>query len=123
MKALPVQEILNAGAGVDFGSILIDDKSMDVDVLTGILEGKNHKVPLIIGSNDNEGGFHYHAPHMLGGQVPIMIAAGSPSFQQYLPANTTEKYEGFVREMFGSDADKLLSFYPADKVSLVFVYC
>ena len=117
MKEVSFQEVLNT-AGLDefsFGpglGILVDGESMIMDAVTGFVEGENHKVPVIIGSNANEGGTYYLNP---GSQVPVDIAGVSPAFSQYVPANTSEKYEGFVRQLFGSDADKVLSFYPADK--------
>lgn len=112
MKETSFADIVKARS--DSYGILIDKNSMDTDVLTGILEGRNHQVPLIIGSNHNEGGLLYN----VGGIFPIAVAADSPRFQRYEPANTTQKYEGYVREFFDSmetDADDIFSFYPSDE--------
>jgi len=111
MKKVSFQEIFNTPGSDQFSTILIDGDSMETDAITGFVTGENHKVPVIVGSNANEGGLFY----ALGEQVPVFIAGISPAFSQYVPVNTSEKYEGFVRQLYGSDADKALSFYPADK--------
>merc|ERR1712072_821601 len=45
---------------------------------------------------------------------PIIGLGGAPALQQYYKTNTTEKFEGFVRQVFKDDAEKVLSLYPAD---------
>merc|ERR1711981_541658 len=44
----------------------------------------------------------------------IIGLGGAPALQQYYKTNTTEKFEGFVRQVFKDDAEKVLSLYPAD---------
>lgn len=114
MKAIPFGDVINepSGGTNQFNSVWIDGQTMEMDTLTSFLEGKNHKVPLIIGSNANEAGIYYAQ----GSQVPIFPLALSPGpWQQFVPANTSEKYEDFVRLVWGDDADKVLSFYPSDE--------
>ena len=65
MKAAPFAEAFNGDGSSIFMSILIDNKSMDIDAVSGLLEGRNHKVPVIIGSNANEAGVFY----AMGSQV------------------------------------------------------
>ena len=111
MKTIPFGDVITNGT-FQITSVYIDGQTMDIDTLTGFLEGKNRKVPVIIGSNANEAGFYY----LQGSQVPIYPLAYSPGpWQQFLPANTSETYESFVRLIWGDDADEVLSLYPSEE--------
>jgi len=90
--------------------VYIDGKSMETDALTGFLEGTNHMVPVIMGTNENETNL-WSWP---GTEFPIPRLGGAPALQQFYPTNTTENFEGFVRQVFKDDAEKVLSLYPAD---------
>jgi len=111
MKTIPFGDVITNGT-FQITSVYIDGQTMDIDTLTGFLEGKNRKVPVIIGSNANEAGLYY----LQGSQVPIYPLAYSPGpWQQFLPANTSETYESFVRLVWGDEADEVLSLYPSEE--------
>merc|ERR1712057_3141 len=93
--------------------VYIDGKSMETDALTGFLEGTNHKnVPVIMGTTENEGNLFWAG--YVNMSFPIIGFGGAPALQQYYKTNTTENFEGFVRQVFKDDAEKVLSLYPAD---------
>jgi len=115
MKASSPESVIESQAApgnLPWVSFYIDGKTSDSDPLTGILDGRNHKVPVIVGNNANEcGGQFFMGP---GDTSPLLNAAHVPALQQYIPTNTTEKYEGLVRAAFDDEtADQLLDLYPS----------
>ena len=64
-------------------------------------EGKVHPVPFMLGSNADEGGMNY----------PFV-----ESFMHELPGpiDTVEKYRAGIHQIFGTDAERVLSLYPAN---------
>merc|ERR1712072_104815 len=115
MKEAPFADVINSQMQAKpffYALVYTDGKSMETDALTGFLEGTNHKnVPAIMGTNKNETNL-WSWP---GAEFPIPRLGGAPALQQFYPTNTTEKFEGFVRQVFKDDAEKVLSLFPADE--------
>ncbi|HKV41786.1 MAG TPA: carboxylesterase family protein, partial [Blastocatellia bacterium] len=92
LKALSAEDLfkksvatLGGGFGPDIDGWIVPDEPDAV-----FAAGKEHAVPLIIGSNHNEG--------------TILLRA--------IPMRTGKDYENYVRRSFGKDADTVLKLYP-----------
>lgn len=85
-------ETLAAVPGFDAGPI-VDGWVIPEDPRTVYAEGRQHDVPMIIGGNADEGTFS-----MIGRLAQV---------------RTVRRYEDYVRDLLGSDADEALAMYPA----------
>ena len=86
LRAMPAEDLLKGGRG---GGPVIDGWFLPEDVATTFAEGKQNDVPLISGSNEDEGTF-------------------------FLQPTTAEKFIERSRARFGDQADAFLKLYPAD---------
>jgi len=86
LRAMPAEDLLKGGRG---GGPVIDGWFIPQDVATIFAEGKQNDVPLISGSNKDEGTF-------------------------FLQPTTAEKFIERSRARFGDQADAFLKLYPAD---------
>jgi para-nitrobenzyl esterase len=94
LRAVSAEDLLkNSGAalGGGFGPA-VDGWFLPDDPPAIFAAGKQHNVPLIIGSNHNEG-------------TILLRAVG--------PMRTAQDYETYVKRSFGADADAVLKLYPA----------
>jgi para-nitrobenzyl esterase len=85
LRALPAEDVLKTGRG---GGPVIDGWFLPEDVATIFSEGKQVDVPLLDGSNQDEGTF-------------------------FLQSTTSDKFMARVRSRFGAQADAFLKLYPA----------
>jgi para-nitrobenzyl esterase len=85
LRAMPAEDLLKGGRG---GGPVIDGWFLPEDVGTAFAEGKQNDVPLISGSNKDEGTF-------------------------FLQPTTAEKFMERSRARFGDQADAFLKLYPA----------
>ena len=85
LRAMPAEDLLKGGRG---GGPVIDGWFLPQDVATTFAEGKQNDVPLISGSNKDEGTF-------------------------FLQPTTAEKFIERSRARFGDQADAFLKLYPA----------
>ena len=89
---------------------------MDIDALTGFIEGRNHKVPYIIGTNANETNYMYGDDSITGG-FPVMTALGmTPALSAYWPPTSKANYENIIRKVYKDSVNEIFSLYPADQV-------
>ena len=85
LRAMPAEDLLKGGRGA---GVVIDGWFIPQDVATTFAEGKQNDVPLIVGSNKDEGTF-------------------------FLQPTTAEKFIERSRTRFGGQADAFLKLYPA----------
>jgi para-nitrobenzyl esterase len=85
LRAMPAEDVLKAGRA---GGPVIDGWFLPEDVGTRFAEGKQNDVPLLAGSNKDEGTF-------------------------FLQPTTAEKFMERSRTRFGDQADAFLKLYPA----------
>jgi para-nitrobenzyl esterase len=85
LRAMPAEDLLKGGRGA---GVVIDGWFIPQDVATTFAEGKQNDVPLIVGSNKDEGTF-------------------------FLQPTTAEKFIERSRARFGDQADAFLKLYPA----------
>ena len=85
LRALPAEDLLKNGRG---GGPVVDGWFIPQDVATAFAEGKQNDVPLIAGSNKDEGTF-------------------------FLQPTTADKFIERSRARFGDQADAFLKLYPA----------
>jgi para-nitrobenzyl esterase len=85
LRAKPAEEVLKAGRGT---GPVIDGSFLPEDVGATFAEGKQNDVPLLVGSNQDEGTF-------------------------FLRPTTAEKFIERARKRFGDQADAFLKLYPA----------
>jgi para-nitrobenzyl esterase len=85
LRAIPADELLKAGRG---GGPVIDGWFLPEDVAKAFAEGKQNDVPLLAGSNQDEGTF-------------------------FLQPTTAEKFMERARTRYGDQADAFLKLYPA----------
>lgn len=64
-------------------------------------DGRVHPVPFMLGSNGDEGGLNYPFLETFMHEVPG-------------PIDTVEKYRAGIHQIFGSDAERVMSLYPAN---------
>jgi para-nitrobenzyl esterase len=86
LRAVSAEDLLKAGRG---GGPVIDGWFIPRDVGTTFAEGKQNDVPLIVGSNEDEGTF-------------------------FLQPTTADKFIERARARFGDQASAFLKLYPAD---------
>ncbi len=91
LRAKPAEEILKASAGSSFPPN-VDGWMLPTDVYTIFKEGKQNDVPLIVGSNADEG----------------------KSLTSWPATAHAQLFTEQARARFGADADKALKVYPAD---------
>jgi para-nitrobenzyl esterase len=92
MEALPAKEGFFFGEGVSWGPV-VDGELLEVQPVFGYLGGNYARVPVILGTNADEG------------TLFIFLAGGSL---------TAEQYEAYVGEAFGTDAEAVLAEYPLE---------
>jgi para-nitrobenzyl esterase len=90
LRALSAEELLNAG-DTPIASAIVDGWVLPADVQTIFSQGKQNDVPLLVGSNADEG--TTLAPQ--GAKV------------------TSEVFIGQIRQRYGSQAEQFLKVYPA----------
>ena len=88
---------------------------MDVDALTGFIDGMNHKVPMIIGTNQNETKIWFGDSSYAGG-FPLPLLQSTPELSAYQPPSSKANYENIIRKVYKDSANEIFSLYPADKV-------
>ncbi|UPQ99067.1 carboxylesterase [Chloropicon primus] len=119
MRDAPFADIVSATLqsmqhGVLPDVVFIDGKSMDTDATTGFLEGRNHKVPMIIGTNQNETNVWYGDSSYAGG-FPLPMLQLTPELSAYVPPTSKVNYENIIRKVYKGSANEILSLYPADQ--------
>ncbi|HYL97469.1 MAG TPA: carboxylesterase family protein, partial [Blastocatellia bacterium] len=93
LRAVSPDDLLKKSGGPLGGGFgpAVDGWFLPDDPAAIFAAGKEHNVPLIIGSNHNEG--------------TILLRA--------IPMRNTQDYENYVKRTFGPDADAVLKLYPA----------
>lgn len=96
LRAMPARELLDAAADASFRTDgIVDGWVLPAQPYTLFSEGRQNKVPVLVGFNSEEG---------------TTLGAGSG-----LPG-TPEAYEARVRGIYGDLADMILEVYPADDI-------
>ncbi len=89
LRRVPAKELIEKASGFS-GKVVIDGWFMEGDALDLFAEGKQHDIPLMVGTNADEG----------------TIFLGS------YPYETVEAYRKGMEEKFDTNADAILALYP-----------
>jgi para-nitrobenzyl esterase len=104
LRAMPPEELFAAFREFSefqtYSYPIVDGYVLPKSVVGTFMDGEQAPVPLMAGSNADEGTLLFDF-----GKDPLGIAASGPK--------TLEDYEQYVADVFGDDADEVLGLYPA----------
>ncbi len=111
LRAMSAKELLaRAGEFSEFDKYhypIVDGFVLPKSVLEAFLAGDQARVPLVVGSNADEGS--------------LLYSSGNAALYGRLPGPTTaEEYEQYLRESLGTDAARAIELYPANDDDDVF---